>query len=111
MRVPSPAARTTAAMGVSLTLPRPEMAGAPGFEPGIAGPKPAALPLGYAPLGAEYRRDPSRRPPRSVLIALREQDHERDDGDDRDGGDRGPLDDEEEDRDEHGERLRGREDP
>src|SRR3954465_8035601 len=30
-------------------------AGAPGFEPGIAGPKPAALPLGYAPLGAEYR--------------------------------------------------------
>src|SRR3954470_24990500 len=25
------------------------MAGAPGFEPGIAGPKPAALPLGYAP--------------------------------------------------------------
>lgn len=23
--------------------------GAPGFEPGIAGPKPAALPLGYAP--------------------------------------------------------------
>ena len=26
-----------------------EMAGAPGFEPGIAGPKPAALPLGYAP--------------------------------------------------------------
>ena len=31
------------------------MAGAPGFEPGIAGPKPAALPLGYAPLRAEYR--------------------------------------------------------
>ena len=28
------------------------MAGAPGFEPGIAGPKPAALPLGYAPLAA-----------------------------------------------------------
>ncbi len=25
------------------------VAGAPGFEPGIAGPKPAALPLGYAP--------------------------------------------------------------
>ena len=36
-----------------------EMAGAPGFEPGIAGPKPAALPLGYAPsFGglAVYRR-------------------------------------------------------
>ena len=28
------------------------MAGAPGFEPGIAGPKPAAAhPLGYAPSG------------------------------------------------------------
>src|SRR5262245_31057526 len=26
-----------------------ERAGAPGFEPGIAGPKPAALPLGHAP--------------------------------------------------------------
>ena len=31
------------------------MAGAPGFEPGIAGPKPAALPLGYAPVHFEYR--------------------------------------------------------
>ena len=30
------------------------MAGAPGFEPGIAGPKPAALPLGYAPEAAKY---------------------------------------------------------
>ena len=28
------------------------LAGAPGFEPGIAGPKPAALPLGYAPSGS-----------------------------------------------------------
>lgn len=26
------------------------MAGAPGFEPGIEGPKPTALPLGYAPM-------------------------------------------------------------
>ena|GEM_PF-4056974 len=25
------------------------MAGAPGFEPGMSGPKPLALPLGYAP--------------------------------------------------------------
>src|SRR5438067_948179 len=36
------------------------MAGAPGFEPGIAGPKPAALPLGYAPphssIGTARRR-------------------------------------------------------
>ena len=27
-----------------------ENAGAPGFEPGITGPKPVALPLGYAPI-------------------------------------------------------------
>ena len=30
------------------------MAGAPGFEPGITGPKPVALPLGYAPSGAAF---------------------------------------------------------
>src|SRR2546421_623919 len=41
IRVPRPAAITTAAKSLK--------AGAPGFEPGIAGPKPAALPLGYAP--------------------------------------------------------------
>ncbi len=29
------------------------MAGAPGFEPGITGPKPVALPLGHAPLTLE----------------------------------------------------------
>ena len=46
MRVPRPAARMIAAGGVWVTG---QMAGAPGFEPGIAGPKPAALPLGYAP--------------------------------------------------------------
>ena len=46
MRVPSPAAITTAASGLFDAIAR---AGAPGFEPGIAGPKPAALPLGYAP--------------------------------------------------------------
>src|SRR5262245_1548381 len=46
------------------------MAGAPGFEPGIAGPKPAALPLGYAPLRREYRRaDPSSAPVRDEAPA------------------------------------------
>src|SRR5213079_1598949 len=40
-------AMTTAASLRSFTG---DGAGAPGFEPGIAGPKPAALPLGYAPL-------------------------------------------------------------
>ena len=49
MRVPSPPARTTAAVSGAVTV-IDGMAGAPGFEPGIAGPKPAALPLGYAPL-------------------------------------------------------------
>src|SRR5256714_11111984 len=38
---------TTAASFRSVT--ESGRAGAPGFEPGIAGPKPAALPLGYAP--------------------------------------------------------------
>ena len=45
MRVPSPPAITTAAsvrIGHGTT-------GAPGFEPGITGPKPVALPLGHAP--------------------------------------------------------------
>jgi hypothetical protein len=50
MRVPSPAAITTADK-VEGGLMRAK-AGAPGFEPGVAGPKPAALPLGYAPKAA-----------------------------------------------------------
>jgi hypothetical protein len=29
------------------------VAGAPGFEPGITGPKPVALPLGHAPIASE----------------------------------------------------------
>ena len=32
------------------------MAGAGGFEPPVTGPKPVALPLGYAPLQSEYSR-------------------------------------------------------
>jgi hypothetical protein len=39
------------------------VAGAPGFEPGITGPKPVALPLGHAPICAQHRwksRPPSR---------------------------------------------------
>ena len=47
MRVPSPAAITTAP---KLLSPFDDTeAGAPGFEPGITGPKPVALPLGHAP--------------------------------------------------------------
>ena len=47
-RARRPSRRLRSASRLTVT----EMAGAPGFEPGIAGPKPAALPLGYAPLGA-----------------------------------------------------------
>ena len=39
--------------------PIPDMAGAPGFEPGITGPKPVALPLGHAPSrGLQHSTDP-----------------------------------------------------
>ena len=34
------------------------LAGAPGFEPGITGPKPVALPLGYAPVNREAECTP-----------------------------------------------------
>jgi hypothetical protein len=50
MRVPRPAAITIAAsffVGVVGIVGK--VAGAPGFEPGITGPKPVALPLGHAP--------------------------------------------------------------
>src|SRR5204862_6174584 len=66
---------------------RRRVAGAPGFEPGIAGPKPAALPLGYAP-----------RSVRTTLAAVGEEDDERDDRQDRDCEDREAAD----QRDEHG---------
>ena len=62
MRVPSPPAITTAASEV---FGHGGVAGAPGFEPGITGPKPVALPLGHAPrFGGDrdtYRRSRSRR--------------------------------------------------
>jgi hypothetical protein len=66
MRVPLPAARTAAKVGASWRsntgfhdsypydidaqgFPGTTLAGAAGFEPAIPGPKPGALPLGYAP--------------------------------------------------------------
>ena len=52
------------------------MAGAPGFEPGITGPKPAALPLGYAP---------TRTGSVAVDLAAVAEEH-----DQRDGGERSP---------------------
>jgi hypothetical protein len=98
-----PPARMTAASSDPFTDPFRAMAGAPGFEPGIAGPKPAALPLGYAP--EKWCR------PHEILPAAAEQHDEGDDGQDRhcDDGDRG--DDEEQKRHEGDERLRDCRDP
>src|SRR5207237_6433089 len=61
------------------------MAGAPGFEPGITGPKPVALPLGHAPSGP------------GILATVQEEIDEPDDREDDDGRDHGPLHDPRED--------------
>ena len=53
MRVPRPPAMTTAASAVPDAGTVGTLAGAPGFEPGITGPKPVALPLGHAPVNRE----------------------------------------------------------
>src|SRR6516164_353944 len=82
------------------------MAGAPGFEPGIAGPKPAALPLGYAPLRPEYKCGP-----RPGSAAIREQDEERDHREQRDDRDRHGLDEAERERHAEDDQLGGGQDP
>ncbi len=60
MRVPRPPAMTTAASLGRDSDTVDTLAGAPGFEPGITGPKPVALPLGHAPVNrdAECTRTP-----------------------------------------------------
>ena len=60
MRVPRPPAMTTAASLGRDSDTVGTLAGAPGFEPGITGPKPVALPLGHAPVNrdAECTRTP-----------------------------------------------------
>ena len=62
MRVPRPPAMTTAASLGRDSDTVGTLAGAPGFEPGITGPKPVALPLGHAPVNrdAECTRTPGR---------------------------------------------------
>src|SRR5262249_27689859 len=131
MRVPSPAARTTAASFEFVT----EIAGAPGFEPGIAGPKPAALPLGYAPpscvwlsdivcwtaapdTGTASRRRRKRRLgtwlPRisgESLAPVVEEKQQGDSGEDRGEDERQPAEQDAEDHDHHGEALGGAGDP
>ena len=58
MRVPRPPAITTAASFERESDMVGTLAGAPGFEPGITGPKPVALPLGYAPVNREAECTP-----------------------------------------------------
>jgi hypothetical protein len=58
MRVPWPPAITTAASFERGWDIVGTLAGAPGFEPGITGPKPVALPLGYAPVNREAECTP-----------------------------------------------------
>ena len=53
MRVPRPPAMTTAASLGRDSDTVGTLAGAPGFEPGITGPKPVALPLGHAPVNRD----------------------------------------------------------
>src|SRR5438067_7297689 len=100
MRVPSPPAMTTAASGVSVI--GGQMAGAPGFEPGIAGPKPAALPLGYAP----SKRDAQCRASLRLDRLAPEDEEKADDREDRDDTDRDPLEDLPRDRHAEHEQLR-----
>ena len=71
-------------------------AGAPGFEPGIAGPKPAALPLGYAPKSSAAKccSAPLGSP------EVRKEVHERDD---REGGDENERDDPDDEGQDHDE--------
>src|SRR5262245_59346800 len=76
------------------------MAGAPGFEPGIAGPKPAALPLGYAALWAD-----------SLGGTPREEQDQPGDREQGHDADRERLDNGERDRDCQHDQLRRREDP
>ncbi len=103
-----PPARTTAASSDPFTDAFRAMAGAPGFEPGIAGPKPAALPLGYAPPRVVPKESGQTT---QILAPAAEQDDERNDGQDRHGDDGKCGEHEEQDGHEGDERLGNRSDP
>ncbi len=95
---PGPPAITTAAR--SRDVLTDAMAGAPGFEPGIAGPKPAALPLGYAPPSTDCASGLGR----SFAEQQDQRNHGEDAGDDQDER----TDHERDDAEDDGERLRRR---
>src|SRR5437764_7545998 len=82
------------------------MAGAPGFEPGIAGPKPAALPLGYAPSIAPGSIGALLRPGRAVPVHEQQDDRDRREDPGQDQDER--ADEEGHDDGEYGKRLRER---
>src|SRR5581483_5935633 len=84
-----------------------QMAGAPGFEPGIAGPKPAALPLGYAPLRTEYKGAPAG----PSAMPFGEEEHQRDDREQCDDRDRDGFHEAERERHAEEKKLRRRQDP
>ena len=93
------------------------LAGAPGFEPGITGPKPVALPLGYAPVNREAECTPppgctrrgvarqtvSRRVASSS--AIQKEHGEGDDGEQNDADDREQADEDNCHRNEHDDEL------
>ena len=80
------------------------LAGAPGFEPGITGPKPVALPLGHAPVNRDA--ECTRRRGRSGWSAPVEQEHgERHDREKRDQDDREHADEHDADGHEHDDEL------
>ena len=105
MRVPRPPAMTTAASLGRDSDTVGTLAGAPGFEPGITGPKPVALPLGHAPVNRDA--ECTRRPGRAGRSAAVEQEHgqcnRRENGDD---DDRQDADEHEADGNEHDDELR-----
>ena len=99
-RLPSPPAMTTAASSLRDSVTVGTLAGAPGFEPGITGPKPVALPLGHAPrLG------------KLILAAVAQEDDERDDGQEHERNDREGGQNERQRGNEHDRQLRYRKDP
>src|SRR4051794_31957204 len=98
MRVPRPPAITTAARSSAMGQVM-KVAGAPGFEPGITGPKPVALPLGHAPSRGR------------MLPAVGEDEEKGDRSEDAGGEDGRPEQDEGENGSQDREQLRGREDP
>ena len=110
MRVPRPPAMTTAASLGRDSDTVGTLAGAPGFEPGITGPKPVALPLGHAPVNRDAECTRTARSTREISggrAAARSAQWRREGDDD----DRQHADEHESDGHEHDDELRDGGDP